>query len=429
MPTSPSRRDPSPEELVAIVAAVEMAWPPAGGGRGRREPGLALALLEPVVDTAPVAGQREGPALAVDEAEPEVTTVGDDFAVVFRGGDPTRPALDWRPTSSAPTRYTYDGVSFTTLARPGGERSRHRGHGQRRPLRRDGLRLRVEHARRRSDVREPAGRAAVSGDHELGRRRGDRRRRSGRGARQGRPHRRRHRRGVPGLPPLLRGRLRRSDAPHPRQPRRLQRPDRRPLRALRRGGAGAVLAMLDTTVPFAPNGGVDDGQLEWLDELAAGHLGAGPRSSGTTTRGHPAPSTAATPTSGSIRTTRRSRSPSPPGDPPSPATSAGTPTATGSGASPPPGRSPWVEVACVKDFPGAVGRVPDLRGRDPPARPPHPSGRRPRLDGADPGHVRRPVPRLRLRLDRRSVLRGAAPGLAALRHQQGCPQGLSSPFP
>jgi hypothetical protein len=27
MPTSPSERDPSPEELAAIVAAIEVAWP------------------------------------------------------------------------------------------------------------------------------------------------------------------------------------------------------------------------------------------------------------------------------------------------------------------------------------------------------------------------------------------------------------------
>jgi 3',5'-cyclic AMP phosphodiesterase CpdA len=32
---------------------------------------------------------------------------------------------------------------------------------------------------------------------------------------------------------------------------------------------GAILAMLDTTVPFAPNGGVDAGQLAWLDDLSA----------------------------------------------------------------------------------------------------------------------------------------------------------------
>ncbi|HVF33341.1 MAG TPA: metallophosphoesterase, partial [Acidimicrobiales bacterium] len=32
--------------------------------------------------------------------------------------------------------------------------------------------------------------------------------------------------------------------------------------------AGATLAMLDTTVPFSPNGGVDGAQLEWLDDVA-----------------------------------------------------------------------------------------------------------------------------------------------------------------
>ena len=33
---------------------------------------------------------------------------------------------------------------------------------------------------------------------------------------------------------------------------------------------GATLAMLDTTVPFAPNGGVDDAQLTWLADVAGG---------------------------------------------------------------------------------------------------------------------------------------------------------------
>jgi predicted phosphodiesterase len=49
--------------------------------------------------------------------EPEVTTVGDDFAVVFWGGE-------WKryPDLEPDTEYTFDGATFRTLARPPGER-------------------------------------------------------------------------------------------------------------------------------------------------------------------------------------------------------------------------------------------------------------------------------------------------------------------
>jgi len=48
---------------------------------------------------------------------PEVTTVGDDFAVVFFGPE-AKVYADLAPA----TTYTYDGVTFTTLERPSGER-------------------------------------------------------------------------------------------------------------------------------------------------------------------------------------------------------------------------------------------------------------------------------------------------------------------
>ncbi|HUP87300.1 MAG TPA: metallophosphoesterase [Acidimicrobiales bacterium] len=51
------------------------------------------------------------------DVEPEVTTVGDDFAVVFWGGE-------WKryPGLEPDTDHTFDGVSFRTLRRPPGER-------------------------------------------------------------------------------------------------------------------------------------------------------------------------------------------------------------------------------------------------------------------------------------------------------------------
>ncbi|HVM07784.1 MAG TPA: metallophosphoesterase [Acidimicrobiales bacterium] len=48
---------------------------------------------------------------------PEITTVGDDFAVVFFDAEP-RTYDDLKPG----TTYTYDGVTFRTLERPPGER-------------------------------------------------------------------------------------------------------------------------------------------------------------------------------------------------------------------------------------------------------------------------------------------------------------------
>ena len=60
-----------------------------------------------------------------------------------------------------------------------------------------------------------------------------------------------------------------------------------------------------------------------------------------------------------------------PAAPPSSATSPATPTATGSATSPATGDVPWVEVACVKDFPGAWAEYRVFEGGDPADRPPH----------------------------------------------------------
>lgn len=55
--------------------------------------------------------------MSTQVTEPEVTTVGDDFAVVFAGFD-VRDYRDLEPD----TDYTFDGVAFRTLPRPSGER-------------------------------------------------------------------------------------------------------------------------------------------------------------------------------------------------------------------------------------------------------------------------------------------------------------------
>lgn len=66
------------------------------------------------MESAPLPGVPPGSPLT---AAPEVTTVGDDFAVVFWGAE-------WKRYDglAADTDHSYDGVSFRTLPRPGGER-------------------------------------------------------------------------------------------------------------------------------------------------------------------------------------------------------------------------------------------------------------------------------------------------------------------
>jgi predicted phosphodiesterase len=59
----------------------------------------------------------------VTDAAPEVTTVGDDFAEVFWPAAAAEIAESKRYDDLEPaTTYTYDGVTFTTLERPAGER-------------------------------------------------------------------------------------------------------------------------------------------------------------------------------------------------------------------------------------------------------------------------------------------------------------------
>ncbi len=77
-----------------------------------------MAVLEPVVDASPFAGEQQSPALTIEPpAAPEVTTVADDFAVVFQGST-------WKQYDGLDpdTHYDFDGVEFRTLPRPPGER-------------------------------------------------------------------------------------------------------------------------------------------------------------------------------------------------------------------------------------------------------------------------------------------------------------------
>ncbi len=73
------------------------------------------------------------------------------------------------------------------------------------------------------------------------------------------------------------------------------------------------------------------------------------------------------------------------------------------------GEVPWVEVACVKDFPGSVGRVPRVRRRDPAGAPPHLQPRSSHLVGAHPRHVRGHLCGVRLGHARPTVLHDQSP--------------------
>ena len=237
----------------------------AAGDRGRGgEPAVAVAVLEPVVDAPPVAGQHPHPALA-DVADAEVTTVADDHAVVFWGAD-HKTYDDLEPA----TTYTYDGVTFTTLERPPGARLStvatvndvHFGEtvcgfessdpdggptysslpGER-PYPEVMNEAAVEEI---AALDPPADVVLVKGDlTDDGRREDyDAFLRCYGGAFGDRLHH------IRGNHDAYKGQ---TDAPA--GPFAVE-------------VAGATLAMLDTTVPFAPNGGVDDAQLAWLEGVA-----------------------------------------------------------------------------------------------------------------------------------------------------------------
>jgi 3',5'-cyclic-AMP phosphodiesterase len=304
-----------------------------------------VAVLQPVVDAPPLAGQHPHPSLV----EPEVTTVADDLAVVFRGSDWKR-YDDLEPATS----YAYDGVDFTTLPRPDGERLStvatvndvHFGEticgfessnpdggpiysslpGER-PYPEVMNEAAVEEI---AALDPPADAVVVKGDlTDDGKQEDyDAFLRCYGGAFGMRMHH------IRGNHDAYKGQTIAPAGPFVVDV------------------AGARLAMLDTTVPFAPNGGVDDEQLEWLGDVAGG---AGPT---VLLFGHHQP----------WQPGSRTRPPTYSGINPDDseklvATVARLPRIAGyfCGHShrnrvrrfAETGALPWTEVACVKDFPGA----------------------------------------------------------------------------
>lgn len=315
-----------------------------------------MAVLQPVVDAPPLAGEHPHPAL-VNGAIAEVTTVADDHAVVFwPAGSEAGPPGAWKRYEGLEpaTTYTYDGVTFTTLSRPDGERLStvatvndvHFGEtvcgfdsnnpqggpvlsslpGER-PYPEVMNEAAVEEM---AALDPPADIVLVKGDlTDEGKREdydafvrcyggafGDRLR------------------VIRGNHDAYRGQ---TDAP---------------AGPFTTGVPGALLAVLDTTVPFAPNGGVDEAQLTWLRDVASGE---GPP---VLVFGHHQP----------WQPGSRTRPPTYDGINPDDserlvATVAALPRVVGyfCGHShrnrvrrfAETGDRPWTEVACVKDFPGA----------------------------------------------------------------------------
>ena len=300
------------------------------------------------MDASPLAGQHPHPALA-DVADAEVTTVADDHAVVFWGAEWKR-YDDLQPG----TTYTYDGVTFTTLERPPGERVStvatvndvHFGEticGFESSTPEAGPIFRSEPGERpypevmnEAAVEEiaaldpPADAVLVKGDlTDDGKQEDyDAFLRCYGGAFGERMHH------IRGNHDAYRGQTIAPAGPFVVDV------------------SGARLAMLDTTVPFAPNGGVGDDQLEWLGDVAGGD---GPP---VLLFGHHQP----------WQPGSRTRPPTYSGINPDDseklvATVAGLPRIAGyfCGHSHrnrvrrfvETGDLPWTEVACVKDFPGA----------------------------------------------------------------------------
>jgi predicted phosphodiesterase len=298
--------------------------------------------------------------------EPEVFTVADDSAVVFWPADPEagrRAAWKRYDDLEPATTYTYDGVTFTTLERPPGERlatvatvndvhfgETVCGFDSNNPD--GGPVLRAEPGERpypevmneaaveeMASLDPPADVILVKGDlTDDGRREDyDAFLRCYGGAFGERLHH------IRGNHDAYEGQ---TDAPS--GPFAVEVP-------------GAVLAVLDTTVPFAPNGGVDDAQLEWLRDLA------GPTGPRVLLFGHHQP----------WQPGSRTRPSTYDGINPDDserlvATVARLPRVAGyfCGHShrnrvrrfAETGDRPWTEVACVKDFPGAWAEYRILEG-------------------------------------------------------------------
>ena len=208
------------------------------------------------------------PFAAIDPGErpvAELTTVADDEAVIHDG-----PEVAHATTASRPTPTTRSRASRSARCPDLGERLAtvatvndvHFGEDgvrdPRGPRRGPDLPVRARRAEPYPEVMNRgaiAEMAAIDPDARGG---------------EGRPHLRRHRRGVRAVPRRLRARVRRPARPRPRQPRRLLRRDlRRRRRPQRVDLPGVTLAVLDTTDPGHTPGRVTASSSAWLDDLAA----------------------------------------------------------------------------------------------------------------------------------------------------------------
>ena len=324
----------------------------------------------------------------------EVATVADDEAVVFDG----RVARRYDRPRNRDCEQRAGPLTVRTLPRPPGERLAtvatvndvHFGETRCGYL--AGLDAGPGSVRR-------ARRGSLSAGHEPRRRRGDRRprprRRGGQRATSPRPGRSTSTSSFTGVYGGAFGDRLVVTRGQPRQPGRCWPGYRRPLRARPSTLDGVTLAVLDTSRPGRVGGEIDADQAEWLDELAAradgpvmvfGHhpLAVDDRASETVFGADAFAGSGLTPASAARLADVVARRPALVGY------FAGHTHRNKLRHLPATGAFPWVEVACVKDFPGSWAEYRVFEGghpADPPAYQPFAGGDR--VERAVPRPLRR----------------------------------------
>ena len=387
------------------MAAIEGVWPRARRRRGRTRRGAVDVAVQRAVVVPTGAGT--GATVPGTDAPRAHHGGGQDFAVVQRGHrpPPRRPRARRRPE--------IEGFAFRTLPRPPGEllatfatvNDVHFGEDECGLI--DGSTSGPRSGR--------AGRGPVPRGDEPRRRGRDRGHRSRRRGRQGRPHLERDAEEYDAFlrvlrPPSATGStcVRGNHESYHGQPSP-------PSRSRRSTLPGVTLAVIDTSVDGSAGGRSRPTSSSGSTSSAAPCRPAGPGVRPPPPVGPGSHETAdrnfGIDLDDSERAGRRGRPP--PVD--RAATSPATPTATACGASPHRRRA-LGRGGVRQGLPRRLGRVPGPRGRDHPDRPPHLAPRGARLDGEDPAHVPRALPRLRVRPARRPLLRHRRAMTHRIRH-------------
>ena len=257
----------------------------------------------------------------------------------------------------------------------------------------------IEGDRRRPGLRVGAGRRAVPRGDEPGAVAEIAGARPRRRRRQGRPHDRRARRGVRTRSSTSTAARSATGSIHVRGNHDAYHGETYALDGPARGSTlpGVRSPCSTPSIPGRAGGGCSADRSPGSTTLGRRRRPAGARASATTTAGTRRRASGPTTTSASTPTTPSGSSRSSPGDPAIVGYFAGHTHRNRVRRFAATGDVPWVEVACVKDYPGRVGRVPGLRGRRPAGAPPDLDARGAGLVREDPRTVRRALPRLRVR--------------------------------